>query len=45
MAHNLSRQGGVSIAGKPVTWAVLEDGDELVIGPQRVIFHDGAGPG
>ncbi len=45
MVHNLSRLGGVSVGGKPVTWAVLEDGDELAIGPQKVIFHDGAGRG
>jgi hypothetical protein len=45
MAHNLSRLGGVSIAGKPVTWAVLEDGDELLIGPQKVIFHEGTESG
>ena len=42
MAHNLSRMGGVSVGGKPITWAVLEDGDELAIGPQKVIFHAGA---
>jgi hypothetical protein len=45
MVHNLSRLGGVSVGGKPVTWAVLEDGDELAIGPQKVIFHEGADRG
>ncbi len=41
MVHNLSRMGTVTIVGKPVTWAVLEDGDELQIGPQRVVFREG----
>jgi len=45
MVHNLSRLGGVSVGGKPVTWAVLEEGDELAIGPQKVIFHEGADRG
>jgi hypothetical protein len=38
MLHNLSRAGRVSIGGKPVTWVVLEDGDEVEIGSQMVRF-------
>ena len=39
MLHNLSRAGSVTIAGKPVTWAVLEDGDEIRIGGQTLVFR------
>ncbi|TMB95145.1 MAG: VWA domain-containing protein, partial [Chloroflexi bacterium] len=46
MLHNLSRSGGVTVGGKPATWAVLEDGDEIVIGASRLRFRmgDGGGP-
>jgi hypothetical protein len=40
MLHNLSRVGGVTIAGKPVSWAILEDGDEILLGGCRLIFRD-----
>jgi VWFA-related protein len=40
MLHNLSRLGRVTLAGKPATWAVLEDGDEILVGSYRMVFHD-----
>jgi hypothetical protein len=43
MLHNLSRMGAVQVAGKPATWAVLEDGDEVEIGSARLVFHDTTG--
>ena len=43
MLHNLSRTGAVTIAGRSVTWAVLEDGDEIRIGGQTLVFR-AAGP-
>jgi hypothetical protein len=44
MLHNLSRMGGVTIAGRPVTWAVLEDGDEIMMGGIRLIFRENEPP-
>ena len=44
MLHNLSRLGRVTIAGKPATWAVLEDGDEILVGSYRVVFRDNSEP-
>jgi VWFA-related protein len=38
MLHNLSRGGRVTVAGKPVTWLVLEDGDAIDIGGCQVLF-------
>jgi Domain of unknown function (DUF4114) len=39
MLHNLSRFGSVTVAGRPAAaWIVLEDGDEIMIGDQRLIF-------
>ena len=40
MLHNLSRLGRVTVGGKPVIWAVLEDGDEILLGSYLVVFHD-----
>jgi VWFA-related protein len=40
MLHNLSRVGGVSIKGRAVTWAILEDGDEIDIGGCKLLFRD-----
>jgi hypothetical protein len=40
MLHNLSRLGRVTVGGKPVVWAVLEDGDEILLGSYLVVFHD-----
>lgn len=40
MLHNLSRVGGVAISGRPVTWAVLEDGDKIDIGGCTLLFRD-----
>jgi VWFA-related protein len=40
MLHNLSRIGVVEVSGRPVTWAVLEDGDEVMIGRARLVFHE-----
>jgi predicted component of type VI protein secretion system len=42
MLHNLSRTGSVTIAGQAVTWAVLEDGDEIRIGVQTLVFRAAA---
>jgi VWFA-related protein len=42
MLHNLSRTGTVTIAGRSVTWAVLEDGDEIRIGGQTLVFRAAA---
>jgi len=39
MLHNLSRLGAATVGGKPVTWAVLEDGDEIQVGSCRLIFR------
>jgi VWFA-related protein len=36
--HNLSRNGSVSVAGRPAVWAVLEHGDEIQLGPCRLVF-------
>jgi Domain of unknown function (DUF4114) len=39
MLHNLSRFGLVTISGRPAgPWTVLEDGDEIMLGDQRLIF-------
>jgi hypothetical protein len=43
MLHRLSRRGRVAVGGRPVTWAVLEDGDEIEIGPCRLRFRLGTG--
>jgi Mg-chelatase subunit ChlD len=40
MLHNLSRMGVVLIGGKPVTWAILEDGDEVQLGQTRLVFRE-----
>jgi hypothetical protein len=40
MLHTLSRVGTVLVAGKPATWAILEDGDEVQIGQARLLFRD-----
>jgi Mg-chelatase subunit ChlD len=39
MLHNLSRMGAVLVSGKPVTWAILEDGDEVQVGQVRLLFR------
>jgi hypothetical protein len=39
MLHNLSRLGAATVGGKPVTWAVLEDGDEIEIGSCKLVFR------
>ncbi|HEY5640921.1 MAG TPA: VWA domain-containing protein [Dehalococcoidia bacterium] len=44
MLHNLSpRLGSVSVGGRPVTWVVLDDGDEIFIGGARLTFRCGNG--
>ena len=40
MLHNLTRTGFVQVAGRPATWSILEDGDEIQIGRVRLMFHD-----
>lgn len=39
MLHNLSRLGAATVGGKPVTWAVLEDGDEIQVGSCKLVFR------
>jgi hypothetical protein len=39
MLHNLSRLGGVVVAGKPATWAILEDGDVIEMGSAKLTFR------
>lgn len=43
MLHNLSRIGNLTVGGRPATWVILEDGDEIAIGPTRLIFRDASG--
>lgn len=44
MLHNLSpRIGSVSVAGRPATWVVLDDGDEISVGGAQLVFHRGNG--
>jgi len=38
MIHQIADRERMLIAGKPMIWGVLEDGDELVIGPHRLAF-------
>ena len=38
MLHVLSHSGDVSVAGLEALWTVLEDGDEIQIGPCRLSF-------
>lgn len=40
MLHNLSVGGHVTVGGKPVTWVILEDGDEIAIDGSSLVFHD-----
>ncbi|HUF52948.1 MAG TPA: VWA domain-containing protein [Dehalococcoidia bacterium] len=40
MAHNLSAAGLVTIKGRPISWAVLEDGDDIQIGQSVLRFRD-----
>lgn len=43
MVHNLSQPlSNVTIAGRPVSWAVLEDGDEIVVAGSKLSFHEAA---
>ena len=39
MLHNLTRLGKVLVAGKPATWAILEDGDVIELGASRLVFR------
>jgi hypothetical protein len=39
MLHNLSRLGAVYVEGRPVTWVILEDGDQVIVGPAALVFH------
>ena len=44
MLHNLTpRRGSVSVAGRPATWVVLDDGDEISVGGAQLIFRSGNG--
>lgn len=40
MLHNLSGGGHVTVGGKPVTWVILEDGDEIAVDGAALVFHD-----
>ncbi|MCH8815834.1 MAG: hypothetical protein IH957_12225 [Chloroflexi bacterium] len=44
MLHNLSHGSAVRIAGKSVTWVVLEHGDEIEIGGSIVTFQESKEP-
>lgn len=39
MIHRLAEGGRLMVAGQPLVWAVLEDGDELLIGSHRLTFQ------
>lgn len=39
MLHTLSRLGRVSVGGKPAAWVILEDGDEIQLGPHTITFR------
>ena len=39
MIHQVAERGSILIAGKPFVWAVLEDGDEILIGRHRLTFE------
>ena len=38
MIHRIANNGIVLVNGRPITWGVLEDGDELRIGQHRMTF-------
>jgi VWFA-related protein len=40
MLHNLSNAGSVMVAGRPASWVVLEDGDEIVVGGCQLLFRE-----
>jgi len=44
MAHALSPSREISISGQRVSWAVLEEGDEIEIGVCRLKFHFAPAP-
>ena len=39
MLHHLDKRFTTRIGERDVDWAVLEDGDEIVIGPHRIRFE------
>ncbi|MGD0765995.1 MAG: VWA domain-containing protein [Dehalococcoidia bacterium] len=41
MLHHLGGRLTTMVGDKPLKWAVLEDGDEIVIGPHRIRFEYG----
>ena len=41
MLHNLTRLGDVRVGGRPVTWVILEEGDEVDVGGVRLTFRLG----
>jgi len=43
MLHHLDRRLATSIGERTVDWAVLELGDEIVIGPHRLRFETTGG--
>lgn len=45
MIHQVAGDGSVLIAGRPLVWGVLENGDELLIGPHRLTFELAPAPG
>jgi hypothetical protein len=40
MLHNLSPLADVVVSGKPAAWVILEDGDDIVLGQQKIVFRD-----
>ena len=44
MLHHLDKRFTTRIGEREVEWAVLEDGDEIVIGPHRIRFETGDNP-
>ncbi len=44
MLHDLTRRGEVLVNGRPVLWAVLEDGDSIELGPYVLQFRRLHGP-
>lgn len=39
MIHRVAEGGRLMVAGQPLVWGVLEDGDELLIGSHRLMFQ------
>jgi hypothetical protein len=42
MVHHVAEGFETHINGRPIEWAVLNDGDELQIGPHTITYTAGA---